>query len=304
MPQDKRDEIFIPSLMPGSSLYHYTSAEGLAGISQGEFWVTESNFLNDPSEFSLGATTVIDVIKAHVRSCKQRDRLISKLMKEMQRLRKMAELDDSFAFAGDYVISFCLEQDNELLWAKYSGFQGYCLGFSFDELEKSFQNGYISWNGKVVYDPNEQVGLIEKALANDLFACNGFEYLTDWNSIPTITNEQTDEVANYLCALCDLFGMFFKKECFAGEKEYRFVFSHIHDKGRIRPEERTPLHFRICNGVLTPFVKMQFDASRSLESVLIGPRNTSDIAVKGLEYFFRNLGMTVKLSKSSIPLRY
>ncbi len=304
MSQDKRDEIFVPPLAAGSSLYHYTSAEGLAGISQGEFWVTESNFLNDPSEFSLGTTTVIDVIKAHVRSCKQRDKLITMLTNEMQRLHKMAELDDPFAFAGYYVISFCLERDNELLWAKYSDFQGYCLGFSFDKLEKNFRGDNVSWNGKVVYDSSQQTDLVEKALTKDLFERNSFEYLTDWDSIPMLTDEQVNEVVNYLSVLCELFGMFFKKECFAGEKEYRFVFSHIHDKGLIKPEERTPLHFRIQNGVLTPFVKMQFDASESLESVLIGPRNTSDIAVKGLEYFFRNLDMAVNLSKSSIPLRY
>ena len=45
------NENFVPILTEGDKLYHYTSAAGLKGIVEKEFWVTESHFLNDRSEF-------------------------------------------------------------------------------------------------------------------------------------------------------------------------------------------------------------------------------------------------------------
>ena len=37
---------------------------------------------------------------------------------------------------------------------------------------------------------------------------------------------------------------------------------------------------------------------------MIGPKNKSDIAEKGLWYFFRNMKLDVKVYKSKMPIRY
>lgn len=46
------DTSLIPVLSAGDKLYHYTSAAGMQGICGGEFWITESNFLNDSTELN------------------------------------------------------------------------------------------------------------------------------------------------------------------------------------------------------------------------------------------------------------
>lgn len=63
-------------------------------------------------------------------------------------------------------------------------------------------------------------------------------------------------------------------------------------------------YFRVKDEVLIPFVKKKFEPEISLESILVGPKNNSDLAVKGLKYFFRNKKMNINISKSEIPLRY
>ena len=47
------DFIKIPQLNNNDLLFHYTSAAGIKGITGGEFWVTESRFLNDSTEFTI-----------------------------------------------------------------------------------------------------------------------------------------------------------------------------------------------------------------------------------------------------------
>lgn len=47
------DDYLLTKQEEGDILYHYTSAEGLQGILGGEFWITESRFLNDITEFHI-----------------------------------------------------------------------------------------------------------------------------------------------------------------------------------------------------------------------------------------------------------
>ena len=65
--KDTYESFFIPTLEDNESVYHYTSAEALMGICKKEFWVTESHFLNDSTEFQLGTEIVLDVLKDAIR---------------------------------------------------------------------------------------------------------------------------------------------------------------------------------------------------------------------------------------------
>ena len=128
--------------------------------------------------------------------------------------------------------------------------------------------------------------------------------VSSWEDLNQLTDAQWKDFINHSSIICLLYNMFFKRECFAGEKEYRFIFSCIHDGGLCREEDREKQYFRIKNQVYIPFVKQRLSSLDSLESVMVGPKNESDIAVKGLEYFFRNEKLDVKVKKSVVPLRY
>ena len=132
----------------------------------------------------------------------------------------------------------------------------------------------------------------------------GFEYLNSWSDLDDLTNENIEDLYLWIAVIINAYNVFFKLECFKGENEYRFVFMSIHDGGRVKENEREKQYFRIKNEVLTPFIKKKIQRLNPLKSVMIGPKNKSDIAEKGLRYFFRNMKLEVNVYKSQMPIRY
>lgn len=299
-----RENMGFLTLTPDSMLYHYTSAEGLVGILNGEAWVTERHFLNDPSEFSVATDVFLEVAEKHIHDKERLARFRKAILNEAARCERFGELGEDLAFSGYYVMSFCLEDDSALLWSEYSDFQGYCLGVELGSLIDSFGANRIYMHGKVIYDHDVQVELIEKVVQGEYIDSPRFPELNSWDDFDEPRSEDAKYIISFLNLDCSTYNMFFKKQCFEGEQEYRVVFSHIHDGGRVGPEERYPVDFRIKDGMLIPFVKMPFDAMGSVKSITIGAKNTSDIAGVGLRYFLRSKNMSVDVRKSGIPLRY
>lgn len=295
-------DFFIPVLDEGDKIYHYTSAEGLKGICNGEFWVTEQHFLNDSSEFQVGTEMFLFYLFESIRDIALYREMKKRILNQMKSFDKMGKIGDQAAFSGDYVISFCLDEDSPLLWSEYSDFMGYCMKFDFNRLLKAF-NDKVYFHGRVVYNRDEQLECINKSIEYILSKyedcdCSTEEYLN------SINNDNMDEFISWATVVCSAYNMFFKRPCFEGEHEYRFIFACAHDGGRYKAEQLEKLFFRIKEETFIPFVKKEIKNLDCLESVLVGPKNKSDIAVKGLEYFFRNKKLKVAIEKSEMPLRY
>ena len=75
------DTLLIPLCEYGDNLYHYTSANALQGILSGEFWATESNFLNDTMEFQIATDICYEVLDAHMTN-KQQCRVLQDRIRE------------------------------------------------------------------------------------------------------------------------------------------------------------------------------------------------------------------------------
>lgn len=301
------ETLLIPVLEEGRKLYHYTSAAGLQGICGGEFWVTERSFLNDIMEFQVATQIFCEVIDKHMTDKVRAEKLKKKVCAEIERLNRPGRLGEEIAYAGDYVISFSLDNDSILMWSEYSDFYGYCLEFDGHELIEAFQSQekYRFLHGQVIYDHAEQVEIIERTLEKEILEHNsGFEYLNAWEELDHLTDENMDDLYLWIAVIINAYNVFFKLECFEGENEYRFVFMSIHDGGRVEAEERETQYFRIKNEVLIPFIKKKFVNLTSLKAVMIGPKNKSDIAERGLQYFFRNRKIDVKIDRSKMPIRY
>lgn len=144
--------------------------------------------------------------------------------------------------------------------------------------------------------------IIEKTIETE-FLCNeqGFEQLKHWDDL---ASENIADLYLQIAVIVKAYNMFFKQECFRGENEYRFIFMSIHDGGLVSESRREKQYFRIKDDVLIPFIKKKIPSWGSLESVMIGPKNKSDIAEKGLNLFFRNMKLNVMISKSKVPIRY
>lgn len=108
----------------------------------------------------------------------------------------------------------------------------------------------------------------------------------------------------HISVICLLYNMFFKKECFAQEQEYRMVFLCVHKREHQVPENSIPVEYRIKDEVFIPFIRMKLGDISCLKSVCVGTKNTSDLAVKGLRHYFGSRDLEVHVRKSEIPLRY
>lgn len=297
------EEIRIPVLSEGDKLYHYTSAAGLKGIVGKEFWITEAHFLNDSTEFQIGTEVFIKMLQKHIWNQNTLEKFVDVLMKELHRLSAMPQIGEKVAFSGDYVLSFSMDDDSTLMWAEYSDFMGYCMKFDFQKLLGCFGKKQI-FHGAVVYDFAEQMECVEETFKKMFIENNHCDFISDWRSLNYLNDNQIEEVVLGASVICEVYNMFFKKACFSGEHEYRFVFFAIHDGGPCKGAKRQQLHFRIKDEVLIPYIKEEISCLECLEAVLVGPKNKSDIAIKGLEYFFRNEKLNVEVKKSEMPLRY
>ncbi len=128
-------------------LYHYTTLPGLMGmLDKGDFWLSNSLFLNDDEEIKNGKGIIRNVLKI-------KD-------DETERLDAVSQT------AWNYYI-FCLCENEEILsqWCKYSkNGTGACIEFSFYEQPEFFagteENHFVL--GDVIYDDREKKKKIEK----------------------------------------------------------------------------------------------------------------------------------------------
>ena len=297
--------LIIPVLSKGDKLYHYTSGEGLKGICEGEFWATERSFLNDYTEFQVATDIFIEILEKHMNNQRIFTKLKEKIFKELDRLQTPSlNKSDQAAYAGDYVISFSLDSDSPLMWSEYSDFTGYCMEFDFFELWTAFNKFPFNMHGKVIYEHDEQIRLVENSIEYMMNQYEELDYLDGWDDLDKMSNEEIDGFVSLMAMVITGYNMFFKLPCFEGENEYRFVISRIHDGGICKPEDRVPVYFRLKNGVLIPYVKEKIQDVNSLKRVLVGAKNGSDIAAIGLKHFFRSKGLYVDVEKSQMPLRY
>lgn len=283
-------------------IYHYTSVQALHGIlDYGEFWATNSGFLNDKTEFNYTYKLFEEYILNRIRNTVFREKIINAFRIKVEKNRSLPCLTGTLY--GKYVISFSTCPDNLLLWTEFSNSMGYNIGFDFNNLLKSFENKVV-FHGEVIYDRDEQLCCLQKAL----------DYLLTWRpdcyfvkSINDFNEHTSDTTISYLALdmefFCGIYSMFFKQLFFAPEKEYRFIFNAIHEKNE-HVRKTTKLHFRVKDDVLIPYIQVPFRPYNALHSITIGPKNNIDIAEAGIKCYCREKRIEVPVRKSNIPLRY
>ncbi|WP_418703406.1 DUF2971 domain-containing protein [Anaerotignum faecicola] len=308
--QDKHyldDWIHVPICQKGDKLYHYTTAEGICGIVENrEFVATKSDFLNDKMEFQYAVEVMERLIERYIVNTDLRMQFSAKLKAEIDRIGIIssdhAALDeDEMSF---YVVAFSKQNNNSLLWAEFTDFRGYCLEFDYEKIVEGFRHR-VFLHGTVIYDEEEQMnGLLESLLscihslvekgAKDL---QGF---FEEDAIPS--EESLNQLVDAMAVVCSVYTMFFKKSYFAGEEEYRFIFPPLHyEKGQDRPQ------FRLLDQIFLPYIMVELETEQQelpLQSVMVGAKNNSDIAVRGMKYFLKTQGLDIPVLLSDIPLRY
>ncbi len=302
--------IRVPLCSRGDKLYHYTTADGVRGIVENrEFLATKSDFLNDKLEFQYAVEVVERLTEKYIVNESLRERFFSALKTEIDRIGIITPScttdgehdEDALSF---YVVSFSKLQNNALLWAEFTDFRGYCLEFDYEKLVEGFQNR-VFLHGTVIYDEEEQMnGLLESLLAciHNLMEEGAKDLAGFFEEEADPSEESLMKLVAEMSVVCSVYAMFFKKNFFEGEEEYRFVFPPLIKRfGTSKPK------FRLRDQIFLPYIMVEYEREREnvpLESVMVGAKNNSDIAVRGMRYFLRTQGIDVPVLLSDIPLRY
>jgi len=273
-----------------------------------EFMATKSDFLNDKLEFQYAIEVMEQLTEKYIVNTELRERFFSRLQKEIHELGiinlgcdENASHENSLSF---YVVAFSKSQNNALLWAEFTDFKGYCLEFDYMKLVEGFQHR-VFLHGTVIYNEEEQMnGMLESFLSclRNLQE-EGFGDLADFfEEEAEISDASLEKLAKEMAVVVSVYAMFFKKSFFEGEEEYRFIFPPlINELGTARP------NFRLLDQIFLPYIMVEFDREQKelpLESVMVGAKNNSDIAVRGMKYFLGSQGLEIPVLLSDIPLRY
>ena len=310
--QDTRymdDWIHVPLCRKGEKLYHYTTAEGVRGIVENrEFMATKSDFLNDKLEFQYAIEVMERLTEKYIVNAALRENFFSRLQREIHELGIINLGCDENVCQGNnlsfYVVAFSKLQNNALLWAEFTDFKGYCLEFDYMKLVEGFQHR-VFLHGTVIYDEEEQMsGMLESFLS--CIRNLQDEGMTDlagfFEEEAEILDESLEKLAKEMAVVVSVYAMFFKKSFFEGEEEYRFIFPPlINELGTAKP------NFRLLDQIFLPYIMVELDREQKeipLESVMVGAKNNSDIAVRGMRYFLNSQGLEIPVLLSDIPLRY
>lgn len=294
------DFIRIPVMKRGT-IYHYTSLQAVFGIiDKQEFWATKSDFLNDYDELVYTVRLFREIfIDSNVFiDIELKKRILEAFDRHIEEDRCSKE-------HGYYILSFSSVEDNLTLWAEFSDSMGYNIGFDIEQLIKSISIKHkLLWHGSVVYSKEEQIELLKKvieesaALRLDKFGISDISQLNN-----NLSDEQVDLIGIDLFVACSAYSMFFKHPLFEAEKEYRIVVSGIHKA--INGSKIDELLYRDRQGAVIPYIKVPHNPIASIRSIMLGPKNTSDISVNGIKlYCTRKELNNVQINKSFISLRY
>ena len=191
------------------------------------------------------------------------------------------------------------------MWSSYSNHKGYSIRFDYAGLMNAFNevtDRYL--DGQVVYDTDTQIECLEETLKRDFFDDSQFDYLNSWDDFEHLSDDEIDNWIECFSVNISAYNMFFKKACFASEREYRVVFMVIHEANRDR-RDIEKLYFRERKNALLPFIKVPIGRKgiESIEHVWIGARNGSDVAEAGVRHLFKYLDHNVGVSTAECPLR-
>ena len=277
-------------------IYHYTSPEGVEGIIKNSFlFATDNTYLNDRME----GWQVFNVLKDNLNDYfKNNYSIKNEIENRINELKKRVNDPNWF---DSYVVSFSLNRDSLEMWNYYTKGDdnlGYNLEFYTAKLRKNFvicekendgnitkYSNIVAKEGYVVYKLEEQ-----KKIIADI--------------IRQIDIDDEKIRSYYIVRKLWEVGRFIKKECFSFEREYRYLFSFIHDQDGVLTPKRDK--YRTKKGIMIPYQEAKFKR-KALTGVTCSPSLEGERAINGVKRLLLNYDYSVddnSIIQSNVPIRY
>lgn len=272
------------------TLYHYTALPSLMGmIETNRLWMSKGTFLNDSSELIYFSKVLSHIVK---KLENQKHTALWRLyIRELERVMGVYMEEVKENGFEVYIFSLSHSQDSLALWYNYAKGEGYNIGFSADQLFQKV-NGFSSepiLHGFVMYSRQEQEEVLIDLLLETFKLVEQYEVEEIKKALP-----------KHFFSLISTCAVFYKDPAFKSEEEYRIALMKSNDN-------QQQVQFRAQNGVIIPYIAIDFQAKLPINHVTIGPKNNVDIAKSGMEHYLRVKGYDmeqVTINKSVAALRY
>jgi hypothetical protein len=269
-----------------SSLFHYTSSQGLLGIIGGDkLWFSDASFMNDGSEATWGADLASAVIEEFLAGRSAEERAAGDALR----------LEIPRALAAFQPIIFCMSARNNLLnqWRDYGKD---IVPYSIELDTRSFETGadpsFKIFITKIVYDMELQRKLMMDLLT--LIHGKTIELLGQRTEFGEEEGERlvrgaAVEVVNLVSR--------FKNTSFEAEEEWRAIAY----SGYVPPTSRK---FRASGLGVVPYYEWSLkDQKLPIKSVTVGPSPYATVSDLALKQFLQDSQYDVPTRFSLIPIR-
>lgn len=265
-------------------IYHYTDCYGLHGILESDsLWLTDRNFLNDPTEGEYAKEVYREDISVFAKSCPNGN------------ARKVNEIIESEMSLGvvirNYIGSF---SDPDLLsqWRGYCPPQGgYCIGFEDSVLSELSEGIKIL---KCKYSKEETLRKWHELAGRiDAFLSKFSDMATEPKDTPPELRLEEIDIREEIASLL----ITHKHPSYEDEREQRLVCTKI-----AHSEQPLPTHFRPKDGNLVPYIKLPGIKS-SIKEIIVGPSPHIEIRRKALDEYRFYKQYPFELKRTQIPYR-
>jgi hypothetical protein len=272
-------------------LFHYTSLEGLLGITSSKsqsIWATNILYLNDASELNYA----LKLLKDQIRDFQKE--LGNALMPRYRFFQRLMEFIEGENFVpsgrlGYYVCSFSQEEDLLSQW------RGYCpkgtgvsLGFKFSKLKECAQrSGFLI--KRCIYKENGQFDQLRKVINSTS------------DQISSIMTEEREKklLLDFILKFMKL-APIFKHPKFEAEREWRII-------AGLKSEVTKSIEFRSGQSMIIPYIEIPLPRDGEnlyINKIVIGPTHERELSKASIEYLLRSKNVKFdEVQCSTIPYR-
>ena len=302
-----KDMLRIAQMEEGEKIYHYTTIDALINIvSRKELWVTKWDYLNDMDELTVAEDVCAVVLRE--------ENVKSEVIQDVKKyIKESSGFDVRLQVVGDEVVAAMYRYTDDGDFRANITHGGKMRKYEPDAaeiklavntvkaLELDFAkfrenlNHSIMWDGLVNYDFESQKECLKRTFCDEIIGVADFGNIKSLEEINKLQAREYEILISHMSIICELYSMFFKRSCFKGENEYRFVFA---------VDKKQEISFRNKNSIVIPYIKKEIESIDFITRITIGPTNQIDIATKGIKELLHYYQRDVDVVKSEIPLRF
>ncbi len=273
-------------------LYHYTSIDGLMGISKlRKIWASNIKYLNDKDEF-------VHTLNLLEKKCKKKfkGRSKDKLTKTFYDIFKGSDLVEDFD-----IYTFSLTEEGDLLsqWRGYCPNYGFSIGFDFSKLNRLIKKNNLENCFLLPCFYKNQ----SKEYFIDLIIDEAFESISESIKLSDKTSNKENffrDVLKTYSKKVIIVSSIFKSDSFFEESEWR-LFHFRRSKDNIKD-----IKYRNGRSLIIPYLELEIEdkyKSTPLKEVIIGPSPHLEPSKKSANMLLKSNNFECKVSESKIPFR-